>query len=497
MKCQMRIPSFLIFLFLPVLLTVGCTPPENDSATITGLMQRYHDIGQFNGAVLVSHNGQVILEKAYGEANREWSIKNTVDTKFRLGSATKQFTAALVLDLVEEKKLALDDLISDYLPEFRSDIGEIVTIHHLLTHSSGITMPKMTSEEYWDFFQKRKTTRELVDTLCSKNLAFTPGEKFTYSSAGYILLGAIIERVTGKPYEQVLRERILEAYDMSGTGIDDPEAIIEKRASGYQTNYGFGNARYKYMPSSFSSGAVYSTVGDLYKWDQALHTTSFLGKELKALMFSPQMECPPEGYGSGWFGCGWFIKQVPGAGDSTQTRVFHGGDVSGFCALIIRVLDTRDCVVLLSNQEGLHYNEIASNILDVLNGRKPDLPLEYVADLLRESIFVSGLESALQGYSEMKSRGIDDYDTDESEITELGYDLLKIDRINAAIEVFKINVELNQESADVYDSLGEGYFVAQQYEAALFNYQKALEVDPEYSHPAKMLLQVEEAIKNK
>ena len=492
MRWRPIIQSILFFSILYVLLFVGCTQTENDATTIAGLMQRYHDIGQFNGAVLVSHNGQVILEKAYGEANREWSIKNTVDTKFRLGSATKQFTAGLVLDLVEEKKLALDGVISDYLPEFRKDIGEIVTIHQLLTHSSGITMPEMTGDEYWDFFQKRRSPRELVETMCSENLAFTPGEKFSYSNAGYMLLGAIIEKVTGKTYEQVLRERILLPFDMTGTGIDDPEAIIEKRASGYQTNYRFGNARYKYMPSSFSAGAVYSTVEDLYKWDQALHSTSFLGEESIALMFSPQIECPPD-----WYGYGWFIKQVPGPGNSTQTRVFHGGDVSGFCALIIRVLETRDCVVLLSNQEGLHYNEIAANILDALNGREPDLPLEYVADLLRESIYISGLESALQRYSEMKSRGMDNYDADEAEITELGYDLLRINKINAAIEVFKINVELNKQSADVYDSLGEGYLAAKQYEAALFNYQKALEVDPEYSHAAKMLLQVKEAIRNK
>ncbi len=492
MRWRLLIPYILFFTILQVLLLSGCTLSKNDSTVIAELMQRYHDIGQFNGAVLVSHNGEVILEKAYGEANREWSIKNTVDTKFRLGSATKQFTAGLVLDLVEEKKLALDGCISDYLPEFRKDIGRIVTIHQLLTHSSGITMPALTSEEYWDFFQKEKTTQELVDDLCSEDLAFTPGEKFSYSSAGYILLGAVIERVTGQPFEQVLRERILEPYDMSGTGIDYPETIIEKRASGYQTNYGFGNARYKYMPSSFSSGAAYSTVEDLYKWDQVLHSTSFLGEESIALMFTPKMECPPD-----WYGYGWFIKQVPGPGGSTQTRVFHGGDVSGFCALIIRVLETRDCVVLLSNQEGLHYNEIVANILDALNGREPDLPLEYVADLLRESIYTSGLESALQRYSEMKSRGMDNYDADEAEITELGYDLLRINKINEAIEVFKINVELNKQSVDVYDSLGEGYLTAKQYEAALFNYQKALEVDPEYNHAAKMLLQVKEAIRNK
>ena len=485
-----RFLLILIISTLPVLLLSGCDSHETASAPVGKLMQQYHDIGQFTGAVLVSHKGRVVLEKAYGEANREWHVKNTVDTKFRLGSATKQFTAALILDLAEEGILSLYGSVSDYLPEYREDIGKLVTIRHLLTHSSGITMPKMTSEEYWDFFQKRWTTRQLVEHLCSDDLAFKPGEKFSYSSAGYILLGAIIEKVTGKSYEDVLKERILDPFGMKNTGIDDPEAILPKRASGYQTNYGFGNARYKYMPGSFSSGAVYSTVGDLYKWDQALHSTDFLGEEMKTLMFSPQIECSPN-----WFGYGWFIKQVPGPGDTPQTRLFHGGDVSGFCALIVRDLDTRDCVVLLSNQEGIHYNEIAANLLNTLNGRESVPPRAYVADLLREAVFKGGSESAASIYDQVKSEGLDEYNTSEAELTELGYDLLKIKMVKAAIDVFKINIELHSDSADAYDSLGEGYFVDGDHQTAIHYYEKALEVDPAYSHARKMLIEVKAAVK--
>jgi CubicO group peptidase (beta-lactamase class C family) len=489
MKSRMSYLSFLIILFFSLMPITSCESLLNTESSIEDLMRQYHEIGQFNGAVLVSHNNRVIFEGAFGEANREWNIRNTIDTKFRLGSATKPFTAALIMKLVEEGKIDLDGVVSDYLPEFRRDIGQIVTIHHLLTHSSGVTMREMTTEQYWDFFQRRLTKQQLIDSLCSGDLAFKPGERFSYSSAGYMLLGAVIESVTGKSYAQVLQEQIFDPFEMHDTGIDDPDVILSKRASGYQTNYGLGNARYKYMPNSYSSGALYSTVRDLYKWDQALNSNDFLNENSKNLMFSPKLETH-----RGPFGYGWFIRKILVA-DSTQTRVFHAGDVSGFCAIIVRTLETNDCVVLLSNQEGLHYYDIAFNILNILNGQEPDHPREYVADVLRNAIFSEGLDVALENFGKVKSRGLEHYNTDEDEIVELGYDLLNIKRIFEAITVFNINVELHGRSPNAYNSLGEACFKAGKYQEALANYQKALELDPGNENVSMMIQKIKNILK--
>jgi CubicO group peptidase (beta-lactamase class C family) len=449
-------------------------------------MDNYHDVGLFQGSVLVSHNNEIVFEKGYGEANKEWHIQNTVDTKFRLGSATKPFTAVLIMKLVEGGILDLKGKVSDYLPYYRTDTGTQVSIHHLLTHSSGISMPEMTMEDYWDFFQKKWSTRQLVDSLCQGNLKFLPGTKFSYSSAGYIVLGAILEEVTGKPYARVLSEYILDPYLLKGTGVDNPQDIIPKRSSGYQTNYGFGNARFKYMPSSHASGSLYSTVQDLYLWDQLLRSDDFLSNKTKSLMYSPQIESH-----RGAFGYGWFIDAVK-VSNSIQTRVFHAGDVSGFCALYVRVLESGDFVALLSNQEGLNYYDIAFSLLDLLNGITPEDPKEYLSDLLRDVYFSEGLEALKTRYSSLEPEDWEDFTIDENEINELGYDILTVGDAAGAIQVFKINVELHPNSANAYDSLGEGFLAIGDIEMALANYKKSLRLDPENKNAKKMIESIRE-----
>lgn len=466
-------------LVLQVLFSCSKTS-ENVSKKVEHLMDKYHEVGLFQGAVLVAHNNEIVFERGYGEANREWHNANTIDTKFRLGSATKPFTAAMIMKLVEEGVLDLSGKVSDYLPYYRNDTGNRISIHHLLTHSSGVAMREMTLDTYWDFFQKKWSTRQLVDSLCQDNLLFEPGEKFSYSSAGYILLGAIIEEVTGKSYGQALTESIFEPYQFQGTGVDDPDQILPKRASGYQTNFGLGNARFKYMPSSHASGALYSTVRDLYRWDQLLRA-DFLSQETKDLMFSPHIESY-----QGPFGYGWFIDTVK-VNETVQTRVFHAGDVSGFCALYVRVLETGDFIALLSNQEGLNYYDIAFAVLDLLNGHEPETPKAYLSDVLRTLYFREGLEALASRYALLKAEGLDAYRIDEAELNELGYDIFVVGDPAGAVQVFKINVELNPNSANAYDSLGEGYLATGDLEMAEANYNKSLELNPNNENAKQML----------
>ena len=473
-----KFKAIVLFLFVII---ISCSNNNLDhDKQIANLMDKYYEVGLFKGSVLVAHNNEVVFEKGYGEANREWQINNTIDTKFRLGSATKPFTAVLTMKLVEEGKINLDGTISDYLSDFRQDIGQKVTIYHLLTHSSGIGLPKMSADEYWDFFQKEWTTKELVKKLCSGELKFEPGSEFQYSSAGHILLGAIMEEVTGLSHEQILKEYILEPYGLKDTGVDYPDKILSKRADGYQTNYGLGNARYKYMPSSHASGSMYSTVEDLYKWDQLLRS-DFLSDESKDRMFSHQIESH-----RGSFGLGWFIDTVR-VDNTYQTRVFHAGDVSGFCALYVSVLETGDFVALLANQEGINYYDIAFTILDMLNGIIPEDPKEYLSDRLRITYFDQGIDSLKSLYAKLSQTALNDFTIVEDEIIELGYDVLFVGDIISAIEIFKINVKLHPNSSNAFDSLGEGYLEHGNYQAALHNYQKALELDPANTNALNMI----------
>jgi len=485
MKEYMKILRLLLFFCIissPLTLHLSCLVSDSNLPNdLEHLMDRYHEVGLFQGAVLVSHNNQVVLEKAYGEANREWHVKNTIDTKFRLGSATKPFTAAIVMKFVEEGLLDLCAKVSDYLPYYPADIGNQISIHHLLTHSSGIQMPAMSMDEYWEFFQLEWSTKELVDSLCSRELKFIPGSHFSYSSAGYILLGAIIEKISGKSYERVLSEYIFEPNNMNNTGVDNPITIVSKRASGYQTNFGYGNARYKYMPSSHASGSLYSTVRDLYKWDQLLKSNNFLSDSTKKMMYTSKIESH-----RGGFGYGWFIDTVR-VSNSIQTRVFHAGDVSGFCALYVRVLESGDFIALLSNEEGLNYYDIAFSILDLLNGIELEKPRPYLSDLMRYIYYNEGLEAMKSKYASFNTNDLDNFKIDEDEINEVGYDILTVGDVIAAIEVFKINVELHPGSSHAYDSLGEGFMTLGNMDLALLNYEISLKLNPENSNAVKMI----------
>src|SRR6186997_3266803 len=209
-----------LFIFLLLAVSSALFAQQDKAAKIDDLVKRFNELGQFNGSILVSENGRVIYKQGVGLANMEWGIPNTPDTKFRLGSITKQFTATLTLQLVEQGKIKLDGKLSDYLPEYRADIGSKVTIHHLLTHTSGI--PSYTDQP--GFFENVSRNPYKVDEFVKKyasgDLQFEPGSKYSYNNSGYFLLGAIIERITGKPYEQVLKENIFDPLGMKNTGYD-------------------------------------------------------------------------------------------------------------------------------------------------------------------------------------------------------------------------------------------------------------------------------------
>jgi CubicO group peptidase (beta-lactamase class C family) len=197
MRLTSRTYRRAFLLSLLVILTFQVSAVAQSKANrIDNLVSLYHKYGQFNGSVLVADNGKVLYQKGFGLANMEWTIPNSPDTKFRLGSITKQFTATLILQLVEQGKIKLDGKLTDYLPDYRKDTGDKVTIHNLLSHTSGI--PSYTSLP--GFFQNVSrnpfTVDDFIKKYASGELEFEPGTKFVYDNSGYFLLGAIVEKVT-------------------------------------------------------------------------------------------------------------------------------------------------------------------------------------------------------------------------------------------------------------------------------------------------------------
>ena len=316
--------------------------------------------GEFNGVALVARRGKVLCQRALGLADREWNVPNDLETKFEIGSMTKQFTAMLVLQMVNEGKISLDGHLSDYLPYYRQDTGRRVTISELLSHESGV--PNFTAlPGFLDGPESRTHygVREFVTKYCSGDLEFEPGTKFNYSNSGYFLLGAILEQVSGKSYETLLQERIFGPLGMKNSGYAHSETVISHRAAGYErTDSGVRNARLYDMSIPFSAGALYSTVGDLFVWDQALYGERLLPAKLRDLMFKPNLDN---------YGYGWGIL-VPAAGSpyAGESIPMHGGAIFGFQSVIQRVVQHKELIVLLDNSDSPKLLEIALQIRRVL-----------------------------------------------------------------------------------------------------------------------------------
>jgi CubicO group peptidase (beta-lactamase class C family) len=452
---------------------------------IDELMTAYHQLGRFNGAVLVAENGKVIYKKGLGLANMEWNLPNEPDTKFRLGSITKQFTATLIMQLVEQGKVKLDEKVSTYLPEYRKDTGGKVTVHQLLNHTSGI--PSYTSQP--GFFENTSrdpyTVVEFVKQHASGDLEFEPGAKFSYNNSGYFLLGAIIEKVTGKSYEQALKENILDPAGMKNTGYDHWGTVIKKRASGYTKDPdGYKNAAYLDMSLPYAAGSLYSTVEDLYLWDQALYGDKLLSAKSRELMFTPNLEN---------YGYGWVITKAPvGDGKETVASISHGGGINGFSTLITRLVDSKHLIVLLDNtSQGGHQGGITANITNILYDKPYTLPKPSIAEAMLKTILERDLESAIKQYRDLKAKDATAYDFGEGELNMLGYQLLGTQKTREAIEVFKLNVEAYPQGANTYDSLAEAYMVNGDKALAIENYKKSLQLNPQNAGAKDKIKQLE------
>ena len=480
----MRKRTFFVITLLAVTGLLQRSAAQTKAEKIDALMKVSHEYGQFNGTVLVAERGKIIYKKGIGLANMEWDIPNQPDTKFRLGSITKQFTSMLILQLFQQGKLNLEGKITDYLPDYPKKTGDKITIHHLLTHTSGIPGYTEFPRFFQDMSRDPSTPDAFVKLFADSALLFEPGSKFSYSNSGYFLLGVIIEKTTGKPYEQVLRENILTPLNMTNTGYDHHSTILKKRAGAYEKEgSGFRNAPYLDMSLPYSAGSLYSTVEDLYLWDQALYTDKLLPEKTRDLMFKPYIPALGGGYGYGWV-----VRNAP-LGKSTDSVlvVEHGGGINGFQTIISRVPHERHLVVLLDNTGGTRLGAISKAIRGILYDRPYDLPKKSVADAMFAAIMENGISAGVEKYRELKEKHSITYTVDEAEMNVAGYRLLGMNKLKEAIEVFKLNVEAFPQSSNVYDSLGEAYMTNGDKDLAIKNYQKSVELDPRNTNGAETL----------
>ncbi|MFZ2491929.1 MAG: serine hydrolase [Thermoanaerobaculia bacterium] len=455
---------------LPLVIALAIAIPlhaADKKVEIDSLLAKYQEYGRFNGSALVATDKGVILAKGYGKANFEWDVPNAPDTKFRLGSITKQFTSMLVMQLVQEGKIDIDKPMTAYLPDYRKETGDKVTVRHLLNHTSGIPsytgMPGFMRDKTRDPY----SVDDFVKKYASGDLEFEPGSKYAYNNSGYFLLGAILEKVTGKTYEQLLTERIFKPLGMKNSGFEHWSEILPKRASGYHKGpSGLQVSPYLDMSIPYAAGSLYSTVEDLYTWDRALYTDKLLDPKLKEQLWKP---------GLSDYGFGWVIRNQKLTDEKSVGIVTHGGGIFGFNTLHVRVPADKTLIVLLDNtSQGASLDRISRGILNILNDLPYDQAKRSLLDEARATMEKKGAKAAVDL---VRNAPKSEYDVSESEVNGLGYMLLQSGKVDEAIEIFKLNVESFPKSWNVYDSLAEAYAAKGEKALAIENYKKSVEIN--------------------
>jgi CubicO group peptidase (beta-lactamase class C family) len=358
-KINMKI---IISVFLMLVLIQTSRAQTATAKKIDSLIQAYVDLNKFNGSILVARGGKILLQKGYGLKNVVQQTKNDKNTIFQIGSITKEFTATIILQLAEQKKLSLDDKLSKYYPGFPK--ADSITIINLLTHTSGIS--DYTHVPYFlQQSEKHTDEHQILDTLQNRPFDFSPGQKYSYSNSGYMLLAFIIQKICGQPYEAVIRQRIFIPAHMQNSGFNYTGLISANKAAGYTE---FSAAETEEGPAIDSSqfigsGEIYSTVGDLYKWNKALQENKFISSRILQQAYQPF---------KGQYGYGWELDTAFG-----KTLVGHSGGMFGFRSKMTRVVQDDIFIVLLANESDDPYLQtITKDVLAILYKQHYTLPFK-------------------------------------------------------------------------------------------------------------------------
>lgn len=336
--------------------TAKPTPQEFDE-----LLQAYHATYGFTGTVKVVQGDKPMFEKSYGLANRSFGIKNTPNTRNSINSISKTFTAFGILLLREEGKLELHESIGTYLPYLTAPWKDEITVHHLLTHSSGL--PRESGVQPHNEFTLKQQTQQLVD---KQELLFEPGSQYGYSNSGLILLGALLEQVSAQDYGTFITERVIRPMGLSNTGYYEGRNVVDNQATPYRmTSTGLEFAQRSKHYGGNAGGGLYSTASDLYNYVLAIESHELLSEASTALLFTPHIqsgETDAEGYA-------WSIKQF---GD--ETLYFAAGSGYGTKSVMIRAPQSKDFIAITSNWGNTPILNMLADVCLTLKGRQVEPP---------------------------------------------------------------------------------------------------------------------------
>jgi CubicO group peptidase (beta-lactamase class C family) len=466
-------------------------------------------LNPINGNILVAENGKAIYKKSFGFADIKNKIPNSETSRFNIASISKTFTSVAVLQLKEKGKLNIDDPVKKYLSEFRyADI----TIRHLLSHTSGLPDFNL----YDDLYEKEPlrivSNKDILPSLnqWKEPLPFKPGEKWDYSNTNYNVLALVVEKVSGRDFQDYLQENIFSKAKMSDTYLledfphrrKDANRVLNHRLiRPYAENpididnkmFEVFNAITYRLSGLKGQGKVISTANDLLKYDQSLYNGILLKQATLDEAFTPTKLNNGElaetfmKLGKNYYGLGWFIFDDVSKGKI----VWHTGGIPGSLSIFLRNISKNQTVVSLDNafSNGVYKNGV--NAMSILNNSPPSLIAKR--SIVREYarvLVTKGVDSAFCKLKELQA-DTTNYNLDEDEMNQMGYDLFADTEITGhqekALEVLKLNTLLFPESSNVYDSYGEHLAKTGKKDEAIFMYKKSIELDPKNESGKKAL----------
>lgn len=434
----MKLNYLLKILFFTVF--TASTIADDFTDKLDKIINEYNALGLFSGNVLVAKDGNVISEKQYGFADWEKKIPVTPETLFRIGSLNKMFTHTLIKQLEQENKLKLDDPLSRYLDIYPGETGDKITIKMLIEMKAGLG-DYLNNPEFNQNRARFKTVNDFLEIIKNEPLLFEPGTQQEYSNSGYVVLGGIIEKVTGKSYTENLKERLLLPLDLENTHYLILGETVPNMAAGTRITFSGEKVNSPFMEQPSPAGGMFSNARDLLKLDQYLRQTGYLSQAIRA------------------------------GGTPVWNSVFAQMK-DGY-------------TVIINSNFGQVADEIIMRFEDALNGReypKPDITLEMkMYDILKNG-GITKLENQLQTLLESHGMLYND-----RHLNFFGYELMNDNKLDDAIEVFKLNTRLFPGEPNVWDSMGEAYMNKGENEKAIENYKKVLELAPNNPNAKKML----------
>jgi len=465
---------------------------EDKVRKIDELMTYCYNAGTFNGTVLVAHEGEVIYKNAFGYANFHNMEELRLTSVFSIGSISKQFTAMAIMILKEQEKLSYEDRLSDYFPEF-PDYANKITIRNLLHHTSGIPnwMNSSVFRARPGDFKDDITNDDVFEYLVQlDSLNFPPGDRYSYSNSGYVLLAMIVSKVSEQPFHEFMKQNIFDPLDMRNTlvwNITKPD--IPNKTIGYDK---FGDID-DFNILTAGDGGIYSTIEDLYKWDQGLYTEKLVSQETLKEAFTPGLLDGGNPsrilIDSTWgYGFGWLLRE-----NGTENIVWHDGGFNGFQAIFYRELINHELVIFLKNKgEPWPLYPIHEAVISILKGEPYEFPGIPIEIKMKQLIDENGITESINKYHELRKTHASEYNFSENQLIELGYYYLSHQSFNEAKAIFKLSIEMYPNSYNTYDSYAEACMLDGDSGEAIKNYKKSLELNPENANAVEMLRTINE-----